>query len=173
MPFLILFLFQPILGNHLSSWRPIFMVCGFLLIHGDVISRMRRLSVSVRKITLSKFVFVEDVNSWGRATHKYHENWATVNSNDFIVYLWLSSVILGKEINHSLGLKCHQKVKGNKYCHTWLYLSRSFPLTCLSFLLLLSFSQSLSRRRLGSSFSALGNLLVIQALSKSHGMGLA
>lgn len=50
------------------------MVCGFLLIHGDVISRMRRLSVSVRKITLSKFVFVEDVNSWGRATHKYHEN---------------------------------------------------------------------------------------------------
>lgn len=28
---------------------------------------MRRISVSVRKITLSKFVFVEDVNSWGRA----------------------------------------------------------------------------------------------------------
>lgn len=34
----------------------------FMLFHGDVILRMGRLLVSVRIITLSKFVFVEDVN---------------------------------------------------------------------------------------------------------------
>lgn len=43
-------------------------------------------SVSVRKLTFtSKFVFVEDVNLWGRASHEYHENWATTNSNDSTV----------------------------------------------------------------------------------------
>lgn len=52
----------------------------FLLFHVDVIFWMRWLSVSVRKITLStsKFVFVEDLNSWGRDTHECHENWATL-----------------------------------------------------------------------------------------------
>lgn len=30
--------------------------------------------VSVTKITLSKIVFIEDLNSWGRASHEYHEN---------------------------------------------------------------------------------------------------
>lgn len=58
---------------------------------------------------------------------------------------------------------------------TMLHLSLSLPRFRLSFLLLLSLSQSLSksRRRLESSFSIFGNLFVIQARSKSHGMGLA
>lgn len=39
-------------------------------------------SVSERKLTLSKFVFVKDVNSFERATQEYHEHCATTNSND-------------------------------------------------------------------------------------------
>lgn len=39
-------------------------------------------SVTVTKITLSKILFVEDLNSWKRAAHEYHENLATANSND-------------------------------------------------------------------------------------------
>lgn len=31
-------------------------------------------SFSKKKKTLSKFVLVEDVNSWGKASHEYHEN---------------------------------------------------------------------------------------------------
>lgn len=37
---------------------------GFLVIRGDVISCMGRFSVSVTKISISKFPFYEDVNSW-------------------------------------------------------------------------------------------------------------
>lgn len=49
-----------ILWNHLNSWRPIFvLIVGILCIRGDIISWMRRLSVSVRKISVSKFVFVK------------------------------------------------------------------------------------------------------------------
>lgn len=50
----------------------------------DVISRLCWFSVLVRKLTLSKFVLVEDVNSQGRATYEYmyHQNWATTKSND-------------------------------------------------------------------------------------------
>lgn len=48
------------------------MDCGFLLIDGDVIPWMRQFLV--RKIILSKFVFIEDVNLLGRATKEYHEN---------------------------------------------------------------------------------------------------
>lgn len=43
---------------------------GVLHIRWNLISRMRRFSVSIIKIILSKFVFVEGVNSFGRATHK-------------------------------------------------------------------------------------------------------
>lgn len=37
-----------------------------------------------KKSTVSplKFNLVEDVNLWGRATHEYCENWATMNSKD-------------------------------------------------------------------------------------------
>lgn len=50
---------------------------------------MYRFSDSVVKITLPKCVFVEELN-WGRGTHeyyKYHENWATRNSNDSKVFV--------------------------------------------------------------------------------------
>lgn len=64
-----------ILWNHLNSWRPIFvLIVGILCIRGDIISWMRRLSVSVRKISVSKFVFVKDVNARGSASHEYHKN---------------------------------------------------------------------------------------------------
>lgn len=42
-------------------------------------------TVSVTKITLSKILFVEDLNSWKRAAHEYHENLATANSIDSTV----------------------------------------------------------------------------------------
>lgn len=35
-----------------------------------------------KKTNSSKFAFVEDVNSWERASNKYHENWANTKSND-------------------------------------------------------------------------------------------
>lgn len=47
---------------------------------------MRRFSVSVRKISLSKFVFFEDVNLLGRATHEHYKNLPTLNSNDSTVF---------------------------------------------------------------------------------------
>lgn len=46
-------------------------IMGILRIRGDMISWMRRLSFSVRKISVSKFAFVEDVNSRGSASHEY------------------------------------------------------------------------------------------------------
>lgn len=46
----------------------------FMLVRGDVIFLMGRISVSVRIKTLKKFVFVVDVNSLGRGTHEYYEN---------------------------------------------------------------------------------------------------
>lgn len=64
--------------NHLYLWVPILIfvdsVVGFLLIRGYVILWMSRFSVSERKITPSLFVFLEDLNLWGRATHEYQEN---------------------------------------------------------------------------------------------------
>lgn len=65
------------LWNHLNSWGSILWFMGFLAYSCDVNTwDMRRFSVSERKITLSKFVFVENVNRWGggRATHEYKEN---------------------------------------------------------------------------------------------------
>lgn len=49
-------------------------IVGFLLKRGDVISWMHQISVSVIKLTLSKFVFIKDVNLWENDTNKYHEN---------------------------------------------------------------------------------------------------
>lgn len=61
------------------------MDCGFLLIDGDVIPWMRQFLV--RKIILSKFVFIEDVYLWGRATKECHENWANINSfNQWFIF---------------------------------------------------------------------------------------
>lgn len=50
-------------------------IVGFLIIRGDVVSWMGRFSVSVTKISLSKFPFVEDENSGGGGgtTSEYHE----------------------------------------------------------------------------------------------------
>ena len=36
---------------------------------------------------LHRYYFVEDVNSWMRGTHEFHENWATTNSNDSTVHV--------------------------------------------------------------------------------------
>lgn len=54
-----------ILWIHFNSLRPIFMDCPFFLLSWDVISWMRRFSVSVKKINSFKDVFVEDENSVG------------------------------------------------------------------------------------------------------------
>lgn len=63
-------------------------IVGILPIHGDVIMWMCQFSVSVKKLkTLSEYVFPEDVNSWKRAIHKYHKNWASTNFNDSIVFI--------------------------------------------------------------------------------------
>lgn len=45
---------------------------------------MHQFSVSVGKLNLLQLVFVEDLNVWMRATHKYQENWVTTSSNDSI-----------------------------------------------------------------------------------------
>lgn len=50
------------------------LIMGILRIRGDIISWMRRLSVLVRKLSISKFVFVKDVNARGSASHEYHKN---------------------------------------------------------------------------------------------------
>lgn len=47
---------------------------------------MCQLSISVRKVTLSKFVFVDDVSSFG-LTHEYYKNWATTNFYDSTVLI--------------------------------------------------------------------------------------
>lgn len=48
-------------GGGQFSW-----IVGCFFICGDVISWIRRFAVSVRQISHSKFVFVEDSNSWRR-----------------------------------------------------------------------------------------------------------
>lgn len=58
--------------NHLGLWGPIWIMA-ILLIFGDVFSLMHVFSFRL-KFFFSKFVFVEVVNSWVRATHQYHEN---------------------------------------------------------------------------------------------------
>ena len=47
-------------------------------------------TVSITKITVSKIVFFEDLNSLGRVTNEYYENWATTNSNASTVYQLVS-----------------------------------------------------------------------------------
>lgn len=54
-----------IVWNRIILWMPIFGDCEFFCFFvGDVISWMRPFSVSVVKMTLSKFVKFEDLNSW-------------------------------------------------------------------------------------------------------------
>lgn len=45
-----------------------------LLVCGDVVSLMRQFFSFSKKVTLYKFVFVEDVNLREKATYDYHEN---------------------------------------------------------------------------------------------------
>lgn len=61
----------------MNLWGQIFVDCGFLLICGDVNS-WSVFSFS-KKLTLSNFIFIDDVNS--RGIHEYHKNWAMTNSN--------------------------------------------------------------------------------------------
>lgn len=42
---------------------------------------------SETKITLSKFVFIENLNSWGKVTLDNHENSVTTNSNESTIYV--------------------------------------------------------------------------------------
>lgn len=59
-----------------------------------------------KKDNSSKFVFVENVNSLGRATQEYHENWATANSNDFtVLVIWKSEFLNMREYALSEGKK--------------------------------------------------------------------
>lgn len=67
-------------------------IVGYLLICCFVISWVCWFSVSERKKTHFKFVFIEDVNWQRRATHEYHEKQGTVNSNDSSVGLHIMTV---------------------------------------------------------------------------------
>lgn len=66
--------------NHLNSQRAnfFFYFFSYIFFHiyraYHVISRMHRFSVSGRKLILSKFALIEDVNLQGRATLEYHKN---------------------------------------------------------------------------------------------------
>lgn len=57
-------------GESFNSLGPIFIDCGFFASLWGCILWMLWFLVSVRKLNLSKFVFVYDVKSWGRANHK-------------------------------------------------------------------------------------------------------
>lgn len=70
-------IYDSVLENHLNTWSPVFV--GVFLIHGDVISLMRRFSDKSDN-ELFHFFFVENVNSLMRATHDYHLNLVTTNS---------------------------------------------------------------------------------------------
>lgn len=71
--------------NHLISWEPIFVDGGILA----YLLRCNFADASVlifsRKTNFLWLVFL-DVNSLVRATHEYHENWATSRSNYSTVY---------------------------------------------------------------------------------------
>jgi hypothetical protein len=59
-------------------------------------------------------VFVEDVNSYVRGTHEFHENWATTNSNDFTVsYLEMGVLSEGSWLVGERSLECNHNLKGN------------------------------------------------------------
>lgn len=58
----------------------------FLLIRGDLISLVRQFSIlAIMQYFLSFFFFAEDVNSWGRAAHKYNKKLGTTHFNDSTV----------------------------------------------------------------------------------------
>lgn len=62
-----------LLWNHFKFWgtfRGLWMFCLFV---GMSFPGCVSFLVSVKKITLNKFVFVEDVNSWGKATYNFHK----------------------------------------------------------------------------------------------------
>lgn len=65
-----MFVFMISTIDSFNSWlRPIFVDRCYLLL----------------LIFVYASVFAEDLNSWGRAVHEYHGNWATTNSNDITI----------------------------------------------------------------------------------------
>lgn len=93
-------------GSILICGGQFFVNCSYFC--GDVILWMHRFSVSIREITLFKFFFFEDVNSLGRATHEYYENWVTMNSNDSTEIHTYSTIIRIR-----LSLYYRRSMKGN------------------------------------------------------------
>lgn len=87
IPTILLNIVDLLLWNHLNSWGvgQFSWIVVILLICGDLFLWMLPFLVSVRNLTHLKFVFIEDVNSWGRTNLEYHENWATMSSNESTV----------------------------------------------------------------------------------------
>lgn len=68
-----------------AKFRGLWVFCSFVEMYF-----MNRSVFSFSKKTLSKFVFIEDVNSYRRATHEYLKNWATINfkfNDSAVIYL--------------------------------------------------------------------------------------
>lgn len=59
-----------------------------------------------KTIALSKLVSVEDVNLQGRATHKYNENWATMNCIDSTVMRYSMHYVFHVKIKHDWRVEC-------------------------------------------------------------------
>lgn len=75
-----------------------------------------------KKDNSSKFVFVENVNSLGRATQEYHENWATANSNDFtVLVIWKSEVL--NMCEYALSEEKNTKFSNTLWQHLFFFLS--------------------------------------------------
>lgn len=78
--------------NRLHLLRPIYGEYGFIC--RDVVLWMRRFSVPVGKITLSKFEFVEDLNSWGKTINEYQKHRVIKIWNDSKLSVWLTKFSL-------------------------------------------------------------------------------
>lgn len=73
---------ERLLWNHLKFWGTFRGLCMFCLFVGMSFPGCLSFLVSVKKMTLNKFVFVDNVNSWGKATYNFHKNRAAMSSND-------------------------------------------------------------------------------------------
>lgn len=75
-----------------TFWLQFSRILRFLFIYGDVILWKHWFVISVRKMILSKFGIIKDVNLWvimraASYTHQYYENWTTLNSYDCTVLI--------------------------------------------------------------------------------------
>ena len=68
-------------NNYVLTWLFIYTTCIRLL---HTIPFFIKLFNKI----FTSYCFVEDVNSWMRGTHEFHENWATTNSNDSTVCIY-------------------------------------------------------------------------------------